>query len=1163
MSTATPQDGSDESLASRVAEELLERLSRGEEPDLEEYARQHPEAAKLIHEVGPVLAALAGSGEGRAGTADEQLHAVPRTLGEFRLIREIGRGGMGIVFEAEQLTMDRKVALKVLPLASLLDKQRLIRFKNEVRAAAILDHRNIVSIYSVGEDRSVHYYAMQLVEGQSLARVIQQLRGSDSKLGANSIGEAVSQVPRGVSEPQPAGDTKLYDSAAELEPVSSEAELRTSIHNGSTAPHKRRRDFYQAVARLGLQAALGLKHAHARGVLHRDIKPGNLLVNAEGRLWITDFGVARIEEDAGLTLTGDVIGTMRYMSPEQAAGGHSLVDHRSDVYSLGITLYELVALQPACAETDPRKLPEHVAQKEPIPLRKLDPSIPEDLETIIRKATEKNPEDRYSTAEALAADLQRFLDDKPIKAKDPNLFHRTLKWTRRHSDLAWTAAVMLLLATVSLAAASLWINRLYRETEEQRSLADLRLLEAERQEQIARTARDSLRQELYIRDMETAFAAWEDHWTEEVHSILHRQKPAVDLPDIRSFDWYALDALSSHPPPLVMRGHDGAVREVAVHPDDRRIVSAGDDGTVRTWDMETGKLLTTIQVSTKTLNALAISPDGQTVATGNLILELWDLDKAEKERFVTWHTTTIEEAAFSPDGRYLASGARSWHIKLCSLDGDTQHSFQTDNGNKTILFTDNGATITGVQDSKASDRIRSWDRETGAMVRDFDTGAPHADDLIAQSSDGRRFALAQRAVISFWDATDGRKLGATERFRDSLWDIAISPDDSLIVGAGGDGVLRFWPLAPGWTAGEVSSVLAGELIALPAHEGIITSVAFVDQDRLVSCGEDGSIKIWELPDVAYRKPRPDDGVRRLALTPDGRHLLGHRPGGELQLSETGTGTIKWKTSDVHDSVGYTAFAADGSRYAVTDEGRSVRFGDLRSGHRLATFEHSHNIKCVALSPEGRYLAATGVDGYTSVWEVASKRRVFDYKLDHWGRSVVFSPRGDYLALGGAVPEILIIGTADWNIVKRLRGVTEVSTMAFSPDGTALASAHRDAAIRVWDLNSSQLSYSLKGHETTGAQSLAFHPAGDTLISAAGDGVRVWNLVTRRGLGRLWQPPPDESFREVAFSRDGRNLLGLSVARGYEHDHLFILRTKYPVERILSIHPAGVRFEGSE
>ena len=208
----------------------------------------------------------------------------------------------------------------------------------------------------------------------------------------------------------------------------------------STAPDSRAtKESYRNAARLGIQAAEALQHAHDQGVLHRDIKPGNLMLDTDGKLYITDFGLARIEADAGLTMTGDVLGTLRYMAPEQALAKRVVIDHRADVYSLGATLYELLTLQPAFGETDRAELLKQIAFEEPRPLRKIDRHIPSELETIVLKAMAKSPDERYQTAQLLADDLRAFLENRPIKAKPPTLWNRVAKWSTRHVAIVWSA----------------------------------------------------------------------------------------------------------------------------------------------------------------------------------------------------------------------------------------------------------------------------------------------------------------------------------------------------------------------------------------------------------------------------------------------------------------------------------------------------------------------------------------------------------------------------------------------------------------------------------------------------------------------------------------------------------------------------------------------------
>jgi tetratricopeptide (TPR) repeat protein len=442
VSDAPVHDGvSLESLVAEVADEFLARQRRGERPAVEEYTARHPEHAAVIADV---LAALRVVGlSGASGTlASEGPPAGggpgPGELGDFRLVREVGRGGMGIVYEAVQLSLGRRVALKVLPLAGTLDPRQLQRFKTEAQAAAQLHHGNIVPVYAVGCERGTHYYAMQFIEGRTLADVIAELRG------AAAGGPAAA----------PAADTL---------PAAGLLTERSARGPG----------FFRAAARLGVQAAEALEHAHQEGVVHRDVKPANLLVDAGGNLWVTDFGLARLQNGSGLTVSGDLVGTLRYMSPEQALGRPGGVDHRTDVYSLGATLYELVCLRPAFDGRDRQELLRQVAGEEPRPPRRVNAGVPAELEVIISKALEKEPAARYATARELADDLRRFLEDKPIRARRPTWLEQGRKWARRHRPAVWSAAGALLVALAALAGAAGWVVR-DRATRQERFAAEVR-----------------------------------------------------------------------------------------------------------------------------------------------------------------------------------------------------------------------------------------------------------------------------------------------------------------------------------------------------------------------------------------------------------------------------------------------------------------------------------------------------------------------------------------------------------------------------------------------------------------------------------------------------------------------------------------------------------------
>jgi hypothetical protein len=370
-------------------------------------------------------------------------------LGDYRLLRELGRGGMGIVYEAEQISLQRRVALKILPFAAALDPRRLQRFKNEALAAAHLRHENIVPVYAVGCEHGIHYFAMQLIQGRSLATLIELRRGSS----------------------------------------------------------RDRADFDWA-ARLCRQAALALEHAHQTGIVHRDVKPANLLLDQREQIWVTDFGVAQGTGDAGLTMTGEFLGTLRYVSPEQARARRGIVDHRSDIYSLGATLYELLTLRPLFDGRDQHELLRQIADDEPVPPGAVISSVPTELETIVLKALRKDPGERYATAQELADDLERFLDHRPVLARRPTLLERLRKWVWRHpSFVAAGMGVLLVVSAGSLVSAAL-ISREQRRTQAEQQRAEeayrRERQRAEEAEERFRLARRSVNELIRVSEEELA-----------------------------------------------------------------------------------------------------------------------------------------------------------------------------------------------------------------------------------------------------------------------------------------------------------------------------------------------------------------------------------------------------------------------------------------------------------------------------------------------------------------------------------------------------------------------------------------------------------------------------------------------------------------------------------
>jgi serine/threonine protein kinase len=446
-----------------LLEHYLEDLEEGRSPDIEALLAAHPEQAASLRAYLASINFLYQAG-GHRTEQEATAAGTARTLGDYRMLREVGRGGMGVVYEAEQISLGRRVALKVLPFAAVLDQRQLARFKNEAQAAAQLHHPNIVPVFSVGCERGVHFYAMQYIEGQSLEQMVRELRqrqrfGQSLRLGTD--------LPSTLAGAMPAAD-----------PLQSQEELlstcttrcgrstqRQYMHH-ATRRSCHGREHFETVARLGIQAAEALEHAHALGIVHRDIKPSNLMLDETCKLWITDFGLARFQTDAGLTVSGELVGTVRYMSPEQLRCKPGLVDQRTDIYSLGATLYELATLRAAFPTDNPQELMRQIANCEPPAPRRIDRATPRDLETIILKAMSKLRDDRYTTAAELAADLRRFLDGQPALARRPTRLERACRWAQRHTRLVAVSTTMALLLLGSLSVGMLLLSRQKDRTEQ-------------------------------------------------------------------------------------------------------------------------------------------------------------------------------------------------------------------------------------------------------------------------------------------------------------------------------------------------------------------------------------------------------------------------------------------------------------------------------------------------------------------------------------------------------------------------------------------------------------------------------------------------------------------------------------------------------------------------
>ena len=489
-----------------LADDFVERCRRGEAPSIEQYASEHPEWAEQIRELFPTIAAMerlkTTKEKGSGRPAAHESITVER-LGDLRILAEIGRGGMGIVYEAVQESLGRRVAVKVLPKQFLLDEKRLLRFRREARTAAKLHHTNIVPILGVGEHEGYHYYVMQYIRGVGLDEVIRHLgqscaddaftagpcssqSGRDGKVTdivrallcgefpradssasgthgndsagngsiANDVAPSDNRAPSPGHESVPSTQASAvtvaltdYDTVDDSKSDSSALATPTSL-----AAVRLGQRYWRSVARIGVQAADALHYAHVQGTLHRDVKPANLLLDSHGVVWVADFGLAKAMEQEDVSRTGDIVGTLRYMAPEQFRAG---ADERSDIYSLGLTLYELLTLRPAFDDTArKRSLLTSDSSPELTRPRKLVPGIPRDLETIVLKAVSPEPKHRYQTACELAADLTCFLEDRPILAKRTSSIERLWRWCRRNRAVAalGATAAMLLVAVAAMLA---------------------------------------------------------------------------------------------------------------------------------------------------------------------------------------------------------------------------------------------------------------------------------------------------------------------------------------------------------------------------------------------------------------------------------------------------------------------------------------------------------------------------------------------------------------------------------------------------------------------------------------------------------------------------------------------------------------------------------------